>query len=133
MNMVGMNQNLIFTKRQMSWDVDADLNEAYQRENPVPAPRPRTRPFDVQRGMMEEPLGKLNKEKAGIVETSKLYERITGQSGQYEHGPMRIIKDMSRSGRGKKKTRRGGKKLTSKRSRGRSRYASAGSRRGKRS
>lgn len=115
----------------MSWEDDADVNEAYFRENPTPLPKERTRPFDVKRGMMEESLGKLAKEKSGIVATSKVYEQKTGQSGQFEHGPMSIIKDMARSGRGKKKTRRGGKKVTSKRSRGRSRYASGGSRKGK--
>jgi hypothetical protein len=113
----------------MSWEDDADVNEAYFRENPTPLPKARTRPFDVKRGVVEESLGKLAKEKSGIVAMSKVYEQKTGQSGQFEHGPMSIIKDMARSGRGKKKTRR----VTSKRSRGRTRYASGGSRRGKRS
>ena len=117
----------------MSWEQDADATEAYFRENPTPLPKARTRPFDVKRGVMEESLGKLNKEKAGIVAMTKVYEQKTGQSGQFEHGPMSIVKEMAQRARGKKKTRRGGKKVTSKRSRGRSRYASAGSRRGKRS
>ena len=112
----------------MSWEDDADINEAYFRTNPTPLPKARTRPFDVQRGMMEESLGAIAKTKSGLAEMKKIYEGKTGQSGEFEHGPMSIVRKMT-LGKGKRKTRR----ATSKRSRGRSRYASVGSRKGKRS
>lgn len=116
----------------MSWDVDADLNQAYLEANPAPAPRQRARPFDVQRGMMEEPISRVEKAKSGVAAMKGVYEAKTGQSGEFDTGPMSLVRKFA-IGKGNRKTRRGGKKVTSKRSRGRSRYASAGSRKGKRS
>lgn len=112
----------------MSWDTDADINEAYMQNRPLPPSKERA--LDVRRGMLEEPIGRVLKTKSGLAEMKKVYEEKTGQSGEFEHGPMSIVRKMT-VGKGKRKTRRGGKKLTSKRSRGRSRYASGGSRKGK--
>ena len=114
----------------MSWEDDADLNQAYLEANPAPAPRPRARPFDVQRGMMEEPIARAEGAKSGVAAMKGVYETKTGQSGEFDTGPMSLVRKYA-IGKGKRKTRRGGKKTTSKRSRGRSRYASGGSRKGK--
>lgn len=111
----------------MSWEDDADLNEAYLRANPAPPPKERDRPFDVKRGLMEDALGRVSKVKSGLAEMKKQYEQKTGQSGEFEHGPMALVRKLT-LGKGKKKTRRAS---TSKRWRGRSRRAGAGSRKGK--
>ena len=107
----------------MSWEADMDAMLAN-----VPSTGPakeRRRPFDVQRGMMEESLGKIAKTKTGIAEMAKIYESKTGKSGEFAHGPMSTIRKMA-LGKGRK-TRRS----TSKRLRGRSRYASGATRKGK--